>query len=88
MKYVNAERILPEEVVKLLQEYAEGELLYVPKRLQNYKLWGEVSGGREEFKERNENIRNAFRSGVTLSELADQYCLSKTAVKKIVYIKE
>lgn len=88
MKYVNAQNILPEEVLKLLQEYAEGELLYVPKRPQNFKQWGEVSGGREKLQERNEMICVAFQGGASLRELADEYCLSEDAVKKIVYSKD
>jgi len=87
MKYVNAQSILPEEVFRLLQEYAEGELLYIPKRRESYKLWGEVSGGREELKKRNEAIRAAFHNGAGLCELADKYCLSEDAVRKIVYSK-
>lgn len=87
MKYVNARSILPKEVLKLLQEYAEGELLYIPKRRQSYKLWGEVSGGRDERKKRNEEIRTAFQNGASLCELADKYCLSEDTIKKIVYGK-
>lgn len=87
MKYVNAQNILPEEVLKLLQEYAEGELIYIPKRPQSHKQWGEISGGREELQERNKAICSAFRGGASLRELAEKFCLSKDAIKKIVYNK-
>ena len=87
MKYVNAQNILPEEVLKLLQEYAEGELIYIPKRPQSYKQWGEISGGRKELLKRNEKICSAFRGGASLRELAEKYCLSEDAIKKIVYNK-
>ncbi|MCI9553557.1 MAG: hypothetical protein HFE94_08500 [Acutalibacter sp.] len=44
MKYLNAKAILPQAVLEQLQQYAEGQVLYVPMRPQNRKLWGEVKG--------------------------------------------
>ena len=32
MGYIRAEDILPEELVRILQEYAEGQMIYVPKK--------------------------------------------------------
>lgn len=46
MKYVNAKDILPKNILKQLQTYAAGTLLYVPKK-EEEKSWGEVSGYRE-----------------------------------------
>lgn len=87
MKYVNASSVLPESMLKQLQEYAEGMVLYIPKRPQNRKGWGEVQGSKEKTKERNAAIRAAFSSGASFCELAEKYCLTEETVKKIVYRK-
>ena len=52
MKYVNAKDILPENILKQLQTYAAGTLLYVPTEGEE-KSWGEVSGYRAYLLKRN-----------------------------------
>lgn len=44
MNYLNASDVLPKELLKEIQNYAGGTLLYVPKEEVNEKTWGEVSG--------------------------------------------
>lgn len=84
MKYVNAKDILPEDMLKQLQTYAAGTLLYVPKEGEE-KSWGEASGYRTYLLKRNRMILNFFQYGVSLDEIADVFGLSKETVKKIVY---
>lgn len=36
MKYVNAAEILPDKLLKELQGYIDGELLYIPKAWTRY----------------------------------------------------
>lgn len=87
MKYENAKDVLPEELLKQVQAYAAGKLIYVP--IENAgKSWGEVSGIRQKLRKRNMMICNQYRNGMTLSELAEEYCLSLDSIKKIVYCKE
>lgn len=45
MKYINAAEILPENLLKELQAYADGELLYIPK-ISTKREWGAASGSR------------------------------------------
>lgn len=87
MKYLNAKTILPQAVLEQLQQYAEGELLYIPKRPQNRKRWGEVQGSKGQTAERNRAIRDAFSQGSAFCELAERYCLAEETVKKIIYRK-
>ena len=87
MKYLNAKSILPKAMLEELQQYAEGEILYVPKRPQNRKQWGEIQGTKNKTHERNKVIRAAYSQGATFSELAEEYCLTEETVKKIVYRK-
>lgn len=39
MKYVNAAEVLPEKLLRELQTYVDGELLYIPKASVK-KEWG------------------------------------------------
>lgn len=87
MKYENAKDILPADLLKALQQYASGKLLYVPID-EDKRSWGEASGYREKLKKRNQMIRNKYANGMTVSELADSYFLSLDSVKKIVYSKQ
>jgi len=84
MKYRNAGEILPDPLLKELQKYADGETLYVPAAGER-KAWGEGSGTRRYYAERNEEIRQKHRRGVRIDSLAEKYGLSEERVRKIVY---
>lgn len=87
MKYENGKEILPAALLKEVQKYAGGKLLYIPVGNEN-KSWGEVSGYRQKLLKRNVLIANKYRAGATLSELAEEYFLSLDSIKKIVYGKK
>lgn len=86
MRYENASEVLPEELLKELQKYAAGKLLYVPS--DNAKKWGEASGYRAKLRKRNLMICNKYAHGRTVSELADEYFLSLDSIKKIIYSRK
>ena len=83
MKYKNAQDILPDRLLRELQQYVSGETLYIPNR-QERKSWGESSGAREYYKNRNEEIRRRYRDGVSVERLAEEYHLSLDSIRKIV----
>lgn len=87
MKYVNANNILPEKLILEIQKYVQGEAVYIPKPETTYRKWGTISGGRKLLDKRNNEIRNAFKNGTTIPDLADKYFLSIETIKKIVYKK-
>lgn len=84
MKYINAAEILPEELLKELQTYIEGEVLYIPKTSTNRK-WGSVNGSRSFYLERNKEIQRLYREGHSIDVLAKRYGLAYSTIKKIVY---
>ncbi|GAB6930952.1 hypothetical protein JCM10914A_49350 [Paenibacillus sp. JCM 10914] len=86
MNYENANDILPEKLLKEVQKYAAGKLLYIPT--EDKKAWGEMSGYRDQLQRRNIMIRNKYTNGMTISELADEYYLSLDSIKKIIYSKK
>ncbi|GAV13018.1 CD3324 family protein [Paenibacillus sp. NAIST15-1] len=86
MKYVNAD-ILPQELLKEVQKYTNGVMLYIPKREEERKAWGTKSGSRKLLAFRNHEIRNRFAEGATIEQLMEHYFLSYDSIKKIVYTK-
>jgi Mor family transcriptional regulator len=85
MKYVNADVALPQHLLQEVQKYIQGGMLYIPKPEGLRKRWGENSGGRAYLAVRNESIRGQYASGLSVTELAAQFCLSVDSIKKIVY---
>ena len=84
MKYVNAAEVLPEKLLRELQTYVDGELLYIPKASVK-KGWGASSGSRLFYQERNERIRKLFQEGCSVNMLAEQYSLAYSTMKNIIY---
>ena len=87
MKYFNAKLILPDALVKELQNYVQGGYIYVPVKEEQQKRWGEVSGYRQELEQRNQQIKRENQSGISIECLSEKYGLSCYAVRKIIYQK-
>lgn len=86
MQYRNATHVLPDQLLKEVQKYTSGEAIYIPK-LQEKKKWGEGSGARHFYEERNAKIQTDFQVGMKVEELAEKYALSLERIKRIVYTK-
>ena len=86
MKYKNAAEVLPSGLLREIQCYIEGELLYIPKS-ESKQEWGAVSGSKRFYSERNSRIRGLFYDGVPIEELAKNFGLSGSTIKKIIYQK-
>ncbi|KAB2493418.1 CD3324 family protein [Priestia endophytica] len=85
MKYINANKVLPEKLIVEIQKYVQGETLYIPKTKTAYLKWGTSSGGRRILDRRNDAIKNSFISGSSIQQLAEEYYLSTETIKRIVY---
>lgn len=85
MKYVNANAILPNILIEELQKYVQAGYIYIPAKNEQHKSWGELSGSRKEIDKRNKVIIEKHRNGVSVDELAEEYCLSIYAIRKIIY---
>ena len=84
MKYVNAAEILPKQLLKELQTYIDGSVLYVPK-VSTKKEWGTTSGARSFYQERNREIQKRFKEGYPIEVLTEHYGLAYSTIKKIIY---
>ena len=87
MKYLNAKLILPDALVKELQNYVQGRCIYIPVEQEQQKRWREVSGYRQELRQRNRQIKEDYNNGLSMECLSEKYCLSLYAVRKIIYQK-
>ncbi len=87
MKYKNAKDIFPENLLKQIQRYVSGEVIYIPAR-NDRKSWGETSGYHQFLSERNRTIRAAYKNGTDVESLMSKYHLSYESIRKILYHKE
>ncbi|WP_026895134.1 CD3324 family protein [Clostridiisalibacter paucivorans] len=84
MKYAKAQDVLPEKIVKIIQEYVDGKYLYVPRKKENHKAWGENSGIKNSLKIRNNEIYIKYIEGTTVDKLAQEYYLSEKSIRRII----
>ena len=86
MKYRNALEILPDKLLQEIQKYTSGEAIYIPQITERQK-WGEGSGARRYYEERNQKICEEHEGGVSMEELALTFNLSLETIRKIIYRK-
>ena len=84
MRYKNAQKVLPDEIVKIIQEYINGEYLYIPSKSDIKKAWGENNGTREKLKSRNKEIYEKYIKGHGILDLAEEYYLSDKSIRRII----
>lgn len=84
MGYIRAEDVLPSEVLTLVQEYVDGEMLYIPKKNPGRNQWGSLSGIRDTLKCRNKQIFEDSQNGSSVTYLAQKYFLSEKSIRKII----
>ena len=81
MSYINANDILPMELINEIQKYVQGVNLYIPKIPEKKKS---DSSYKYELYERNKEIYELFQSGKKVSELAKMYYLSDKSIYRIL----
>jgi Mor family transcriptional regulator len=84
MSYIKAEYILPQEILELVQEYADGKYLYIPKKEVNRKSWGENTNSKHQIKLRDREIYHKYLNGSRSTELSEEYFLSLKSIQRII----
>ena len=84
MKYYNTQNVLPEEVIEIIQKYVDGGYIYIPKKDNEHKAWGENNGTKNSFRVRNIEIYNKHIAGVSVIQLAKEYYLSEQSIRRII----
>jgi Mor family transcriptional regulator len=85
VNYKNGRDVLPPRLLSELQQYIQGELIYIPKPAAARRAgWGELSGARRQLAERNEQINFHYSSGWSIEELEQEFHLSGESIRKII----
>jgi len=84
LAYKNAREVLPDALLRQIWKYVEGENIYIPKREEHRAAWGSRCGTRQEYEERNKQIRRRYAEEASVEELAKECCLSVESIRKII----
>ena len=84
VSYIKAEEILPEALIRQIQEYADGVNIYIPRKPDNRHPWGQDTGYRAELKARNCRIRGDHAAGMSVTALSQRYHLSEKSIRRIL----
>ena len=75
---------LPTELIEQIQEYVDGEMVYIPRKSDKRRKWGEISGSYSSLEERNVEIYNKYKNGISVKTLSEEYYISTQGIYKIL----
>ena len=84
MSCQNAIELLPKELLEQVQEYIDGRVIYISKKQENKKQWGENTDTKQFLATRNFQIRLDFQNGMSNRQLAEKYFLSQKSIQRIL----
>ena len=84
MDYIRAAEILPQELIEQLQQYVDGAAVYIPKKEEEKKAWGEKTNIKIELASRNARIYMDHLAGRSNKELAKKYYLAEKSIQRII----
>ena len=84
MSYIKAEEILPEELLRRIQEDADGVYIYIPRKPGPRHAWGQKTGYKAELKIRKDQIRGDYAAGTGILALSQKYYLSEKSIRRIL----
>lgn len=84
MRYINGQDLIPRELLDLLQDYVQGAYVYIPKREDTKRRWGEQTNYIMELKHRNKLIYRKYLEGVSTSNLISIFHLSSSSIRRII----
>lgn len=84
MAYKNANDIFPKELIEIIQKYVDGEHIYIPKKNNSRKKWGENTDTLNEINYRNKLIYKDYLDGLDKKVLAKKYFLSLKSIERII----
>ncbi|NLV36199.1 MAG: hypothetical protein GXY17_05950 [Clostridiaceae bacterium] len=84
MRYLKAKNVLPEDVISIIQQFVDGEFVYIPRKSGEQRSWGEKSGTKDSLEERNNQIFREYMNGTTVADLSQSYYLSEQSIRRII----
>ena len=84
MSYKNAKDVLPDELIREIQKYIDGDLLYIPTKSEKTE-WGIRSGARQKYAvEKNnryetlDSYKKVLSTGIISVDAAENLIVIKT----------
>ncbi|NBH26479.1 hypothetical protein D3Z60_11805 [Lachnospiraceae bacterium] len=84
--YRKAEEILHIEIIELIQQYVDGENIYIPRKSSYRQAWGTEI--KLELLKRDKQIYDEYLAGSNIAELACKYYLSEKSIQRILRIQK
>ncbi len=82
--YPKIYEVLPKDIILQIQDYIEGEVIYIPKRSENKKSWGDCTDTKEILSLRNKKIYYDYCDGISVQQLAQKYFLAEKSIQRII----
>lgn len=82
MKYINANDVLPKELLVQVQEYIQGEYIYVPVRDKH--IPESPTDYKNELEKRDAHIYTRYLEGMSNKQLSQVYNLSESSIRRII----
>ena len=82
MSYLRAEEILPKELLEAVQQYVDGQSVYIPAKEKSD--WGSGTDTKQILDVRNREIYEKHLAGASIQTLAGEYALSEKSIQRIV----
>ena len=85
LPYIMGWNMEKEELIRKIQEYADGVYFYVPRKPGNRHKWGQATNYKAELKARNDRIRSDYAAGISVTALSQIYHLSEKSIRRILH---
>ena len=82
MSYLRAEEILPKELLEAVQQYVNGQSVYIPAKEKSD--WGSGTDTKQVLDFRNREIFEKYLAGISVQNLATEYALSEKSIQRII----
>ena len=84
MRYIKAEDILPEELIRSIQQHVDGCYVYIPRKPGSRRSWGQQTAYKSELQQRNCSICEDAGKGLDIDGLCEKYHLSEKSIRRIL----
>lgn len=88
MSYKNSIDLLPKELITEIQKYIDGKVIYIPKKEENKKHWGDNTDTKQLLSIRNLQIYIDYQNGMTIPQLSEKYFLAEKSIQRILKQKK
>ncbi len=84
MNYISAKDVLPMEIIKQIQCYVDGQIIYIPKAEPEKRGRKADTLAKRELSIRNANICMDYISGLSIKQLSQKYFLVEKSIQRII----